>query len=107
MPIHWGLFDLPLHAWRQPIERLLELAGEKKIKLWSPEPGRPTEVVGGEFKRLRQAACAREISISRGAQSIPSSQVSAAADRQGSRAAFSPPGGAKGRKVATRSHQPG
>jgi len=24
---------------------LLELAGEKKIKLWTPEPGRPTEVV--------------------------------------------------------------
>jgi hypothetical protein len=25
----------------------VELAGERKIKLWSPEPGRPTEVVGG------------------------------------------------------------
>jgi L-ascorbate metabolism protein UlaG (beta-lactamase superfamily) len=47
MPIHWGLFDLALHAWRQPIERLLVLAGEKKIKLWAPEPGRPTEVVAG------------------------------------------------------------
>src|ERR1700727_2307012 len=47
MPIHWGLFDLALHSWRQPIERLVELAGERKIKLWSPEPGRPTEVVGG------------------------------------------------------------
>jgi len=47
MPIHWGLFDLALHAWRQPIERLVELAGEKKIKLWAPEPGRPTEVVAG------------------------------------------------------------
>ena len=47
MPIHWGLFDLALHAWRQPIERLLELASEKEIKLWAPEPGRPTEVVPG------------------------------------------------------------
>jgi L-ascorbate metabolism protein UlaG (beta-lactamase superfamily) len=47
MPIHWGLFDLALHAWRQPMERLLELAEEKKIKLWAPEPGRPTEVVSG------------------------------------------------------------
>jgi L-ascorbate metabolism protein UlaG (beta-lactamase superfamily) len=45
MPIHWGLFDLALHGWRQPIQRLLEVAGEKKIKLWAPEPGRPTEVV--------------------------------------------------------------
>lgn len=47
MPIHWGLFDLALHAWRQPIERMTELADEKGIKLWAPEPGRPTEVVAG------------------------------------------------------------
>ena len=47
MPIHWGLFDLALHAWRQPIERILELAGEKKIKIWVPEPGLPSEVVTG------------------------------------------------------------
>jgi L-ascorbate metabolism protein UlaG (beta-lactamase superfamily) len=47
MPIHWGLFDLALHAWRQPIERLQELANQKLIMLWAPEPGRPTEVVAG------------------------------------------------------------
>jgi len=47
MPIHWGLFDLALHAWRQPIERLLEVALERGIRLWAPEPGRPTEVVAG------------------------------------------------------------
>ena len=42
MPIHWGLFDLALHAWRQPIERIFSLGG---LKLWAPEPGAPTEVV--------------------------------------------------------------
>jgi L-ascorbate metabolism protein UlaG (beta-lactamase superfamily) len=47
MPIHWGLFDLALHAWRQPMERMLELAGERGVRLWAPEPGRPTEVVAG------------------------------------------------------------
>jgi L-ascorbate metabolism protein UlaG (beta-lactamase superfamily) len=47
MPIHWGLFDLALHAWRQPIERLLEVAEEKGIRIWAPEPGQPTEVVAG------------------------------------------------------------
>jgi L-ascorbate metabolism protein UlaG (beta-lactamase superfamily) len=47
MPIHWGLFDLALHAWRQPMERMVELAGECEALLWSPEPGRPTEVVAG------------------------------------------------------------
>ncbi len=44
MPIHWGLFDLALHGWRQPIERMW---AEPGIKLWSPEPGLPTEVVPG------------------------------------------------------------
>jgi L-ascorbate metabolism protein UlaG (beta-lactamase superfamily) len=44
MPIHWGLFDLALHAWRQPIERIFALDG---LKLWSPEPGTPTEVLAG------------------------------------------------------------
>jgi L-ascorbate metabolism protein UlaG (beta-lactamase superfamily) len=44
MPIHWGLFDLALHAWRQPIERLMAIDG---IKLWTPTPGQPTEVVKG------------------------------------------------------------
>jgi L-ascorbate metabolism protein UlaG (beta-lactamase superfamily) len=47
MPIHWGLFDLALHAWQQPMQRMLELADERGITLWAPEPGRPTEVVTG------------------------------------------------------------
>lgn len=45
MPIHWGLFDLALHGWRQPIQKLWELAAQENISLWTPEPGRPTEVV--------------------------------------------------------------
>jgi len=47
MPIHWGLFNLALHAWKQPVERMLEVADAKGIKLWLPEPGAPTEVVAG------------------------------------------------------------
>jgi hypothetical protein len=47
MPIHWGLFDLALHGWRQPIERITQLADARGLKLWSPEPGQPTEVVNG------------------------------------------------------------
>jgi len=45
MPIHWGLFNLALHAWKQPVERMLEVADKKGIKLWLPEPGAPTDVV--------------------------------------------------------------
>jgi L-ascorbate metabolism protein UlaG (beta-lactamase superfamily) len=47
MPIHWGLFNLALHAWRQPIMRMIEVADRDGLKLWSPEPGLPTEVVPG------------------------------------------------------------
>ena len=44
MPIHWGLFDLALHAWRQPIERIFSLDG---LRLFSPLPGVPTDVISG------------------------------------------------------------
>ncbi len=44
MPIHWGTFSLAPHAWYEPIERLLNFANEKHIKLFVPEPGKPTEV---------------------------------------------------------------
>ena len=47
MPIHWGLFNLALHAWRWPIERVRELADQQRVKLWQPAPGLPTEVVRG------------------------------------------------------------
>ncbi|WP_345955059.1 MBL fold metallo-hydrolase [Mucilaginibacter sp. PAMB04168] len=49
MPIHWGTFNLALHAWYEPIEILLELAAKESITLFVPEPGRPTEVTGADF----------------------------------------------------------
>ncbi|HVG26431.1 MAG TPA: MBL fold metallo-hydrolase [Acidobacteriaceae bacterium] len=51
MPIHWGLFNLALHGWREPIERLEELAAERGLELWTPRPGVPSEVVRGEILR--------------------------------------------------------
>ncbi len=47
MPVHWGLFDLGLHGWREPIERVVELAEQRGSALFLPEPGVPTEVVQG------------------------------------------------------------
>ncbi|WP_207514564.1 MBL fold metallo-hydrolase [Longitalea luteola] len=44
MPIHWGTFNLALHAWNEPIQRLLKLAGEMNISLFLPKPGEPTVV---------------------------------------------------------------
>jgi L-ascorbate metabolism protein UlaG (beta-lactamase superfamily) len=46
MPIHWGTFNLALHDWYEPIEKLKVFAKEKKIELFIPEPGKPTEVNG-------------------------------------------------------------
>jgi L-ascorbate metabolism protein UlaG (beta-lactamase superfamily) len=48
MPIHWGLFDLALHPWQQPMEKLVAV---EDLKLWSPTPGAPTEVIRGEELR--------------------------------------------------------
>lgn len=48
MPIHWGLFDLALHHWKQPIQRIWEVDG---LKLWSPTPGLPAEVIKNEELR--------------------------------------------------------
>ncbi len=48
MPIHWGLFDLALHDWTEPIEKIWAVEG---LKLWSPTPGIPTEVVNDEELR--------------------------------------------------------
>jgi L-ascorbate metabolism protein UlaG (beta-lactamase superfamily) len=46
MPIHYGTFNLAPHAWYEPVERLEQFAKEKKIDLFIPEPGKPTEVKG-------------------------------------------------------------
>jgi L-ascorbate metabolism protein UlaG (beta-lactamase superfamily) len=57
MPIHWGTFNLALHAWDEPIEKLMRLAAEKNIQLFIPEPGLPAEVTGpfnsGWWKRFQ------------------------------------------------------
>ncbi len=40
MPIHWGMFDLATHGWKEPIERIWELG----VPVFSPELGKVTEV---------------------------------------------------------------
>jgi L-ascorbate metabolism protein UlaG (beta-lactamase superfamily) len=49
MPIHWGTFNLALHGWKEPVERLLPYAKEKNVELFLPEPGVPTEVTGVSY----------------------------------------------------------
>lgn len=46
MPIHWGTFNLALHAWREPVELFVDFAKQKGITAFLPKPGVPTEVNG-------------------------------------------------------------
>ena len=39
MPVHWGTFDLALHGWVEPIERLLEAAQLDGVRVVVPRPG--------------------------------------------------------------------
>ncbi|HWE30116.1 MAG TPA: MBL fold metallo-hydrolase [Polyangia bacterium] len=43
MPVHWGTFDLGLHAWDEPAETLLQLAGPANARILTPLLGRPFE----------------------------------------------------------------
>ena len=45
MPIHWGLFNLALHPWTEPIETIFAV---DDLNIWSPTPGVPSEVVPAE-----------------------------------------------------------
>jgi L-ascorbate metabolism protein UlaG (beta-lactamase superfamily) len=47
MPIHWGLFNLALHGWKDPIQEMIEIAKERELPLWFPKPGVPTEIEVG------------------------------------------------------------
>ena len=38
-PIHFGVFDLSLHHWNEPIIKLLKLSKEKNVKLYHPMMG--------------------------------------------------------------------
>lgn len=39
IPVHWGLFDLALHGWTEPAERLRAAAASRGISVAFPRPG--------------------------------------------------------------------
>lgn len=39
VPIHWGAFDLGLHSWYEPIERLVKAAENQKTRIITPKMG--------------------------------------------------------------------
>lgn len=44
MPIHWGKFNLSLHSWTEPIERLTAEADELGLSLATPKIGQRIRV---------------------------------------------------------------
>jgi L-ascorbate metabolism protein UlaG (beta-lactamase superfamily) len=40
-PIHWGTFNIGIHEWTDPIERMIKTATEKSVKFVAPKPGQP------------------------------------------------------------------
>jgi L-ascorbate metabolism protein UlaG (beta-lactamase superfamily) len=45
LPLHWGTFNLAFHAWRQPVQRLLEVGGGLPLVL--PTPGQRVDIAAG------------------------------------------------------------
>lgn len=39
VPIHWGTFNLALHAWTEPAERLIVAAERADVRIVTPKPG--------------------------------------------------------------------
>jgi L-ascorbate metabolism protein UlaG (beta-lactamase superfamily) len=43
LPVHWGLFDLALHGWTEPMERVVVAAREQGVRVATPRPGEQVE----------------------------------------------------------------
>jgi L-ascorbate metabolism protein UlaG (beta-lactamase superfamily) len=44
LPVHWGLFDLAIHGWTEPIERVLVAAEAAGVRVVVPRPGGRVEL---------------------------------------------------------------
>lgn len=49
MPVHWGSFNLALHGWTEPVERLLVAAQNAQVRVAVPRPGGSVEPANGSF----------------------------------------------------------
>jgi L-ascorbate metabolism protein UlaG (beta-lactamase superfamily) len=64
LPVHWGTFNLAMHAWDEPAETLIELAPRQRAHLVMPrlgevvEPSR-VEHVDGWWRGVEQRAATR------------------------------------------------
>ena len=45
LPVHWGKFTLSLHAWNEPIKRIIEKAKELNVQILTPKIGEPVPIL--------------------------------------------------------------
>ena len=41
LPVHWGKFTLAMHAWNEPVKRILEKAKDLNVNVVTPKIGQP------------------------------------------------------------------
>lgn len=51
VPIHWGLFDLALHGWTEPVERTMAAAERAGVRVLVPRPGESLQPSTAETAR--------------------------------------------------------
>lgn len=49
LPIHWGTFNLAMHPWKEPVQKIIELSKLHQVKLLLPAPGSICEIDGKEL----------------------------------------------------------
>lgn len=52
LPVHWGKFSLAMHAWNDPVKRVLDKAKEINMKVLTPKIGQPL-ILGDNFQSER------------------------------------------------------
>ena len=51
MPVHWGKFTLSMHAWNEPVKRVLEKAKTMNLKTITPQIGEVAPIIS--YKSLK------------------------------------------------------
>lgn len=66
VPIHWGVFDLSLHSWYEPIERLVKAAKQTQAKVITPKMGEVVDLEQYEngfwWKEVMSASTQKQVS---------------------------------------------
>ncbi|MFK7826600.1 MAG: MBL fold metallo-hydrolase [Oligoflexales bacterium] len=47
IPVHWGMFELAMHHWAEPVERIYQATKDKGISLLTPQLGELVRLDGG------------------------------------------------------------